>query len=206
MAMAADAARDRHAPFRHERQRKTIHIASAVLAAVVWFGSREAALALLGFLAVVAVAVDLARLRIPAVRRRFLGLTHPLLRRHERRALSGATHMALAYALSALLFPTAVAVAAILYNALGDAAGALVGTTWGRRPVAPGKTLAGSTAVLVVCLVVGLLVPGIPPAAAVLGALGAAVLEAAPLPVNDNLRITLGGGAFLWVAILLLGG
>jgi dolichol kinase len=190
---------------RSELHRKAIHIASAVLPALAWTGPRALVLPVLLGLAAVASLVDLARLRVPRVRRAFLRLTHPLLRKPERRALSGATHMAVAYAAAAVLFPLPVAVAAMLYNALGDAAGALVGAPFGRIRIAAGKSAEGTLAVFAVCLGVGWAVPGIPAGAALLGAAAAAFLEAVPVPVNDNLRITLGGGAALWAAVLLLG-
>jgi len=56
-----------------------------------------------------------------------------------------------------------------------------------------------------VALAVGLLVPGIPAAAALAGAVAAAGIELAGLPPDDNLWLTLGGGAVLWGALLLLG-
>ena len=45
--------------------------------------------------------------------------------------------------------------------------------------------------------------PGLTPAGIVLGALAAATLEFLPLPVDDNLRVTLGGGAFLGLGALI---
>jgi hypothetical protein len=58
-------------------------------------------------------------------------------------------------------------------------------------------------AALVVCLTIGLLLPGFPLPAALLGALAAATLEFLPIPVDDNLRVTLGGAAFAWLGALI---
>lgn len=191
------------AGLRREASRKAFHLASVLIPLTVWLVPRSIALSALLALAVLAVAVDLARLRLRGPRYYFLRYTRTMLRHHERNGLAGATYMAVAYAGALLLFPTPVAVAAMLYNGLGDAAAALVGRRFGRHRISTGKSWEGFAAALVVTLLVGLGVPGVGVAGAVLGALAAATLEFLPLPVDDNLRVTLGGGAFAWLGSLL---
>src|SRR5690606_8020691 len=188
---------------RRELLRKRIHIATAVVPAAVWFLPRSASLLLLVAGVVLAFAVELARRRVRWVRYRFLRGTRVMLRDHERRRFAGATHMALAYLLAAVLFPRVVAVTAMLYNALGDAAGAVVGRRWGRRRTSWGKSWEGAGAVLAVNLAIGAAMPDISPIAVVMGGIGAAALEFLPLPLDDNLRITLGGGLALWLGTML---
>lgn len=183
--------------------RKGFHVASVALPAFAWFAPRPVAMAVLGALAVTAVAVDLARLRYRLPRYWFLRATRTWLRGHERRGLAGATYMAVAYALAFALFPRPVAVAGMLYNALGDAAAALVGKRYGRHRTAWGKSWEGFAAGLAVCLMAGLALPGIPLAGALLGALAAATLEFLPLPVDDNLRIVLGGALGCWLGTMI---
>ncbi len=188
---------------RRELARKAFHVSSSSLPLVAWVAPRPWAQALLVGVAVVGVGVDVARLRLRAVRFHFLRHTRRMLRHHERRGLAGATYMAVAYATTLVLFPTPVAVAGMLYNALGDGAAALVGKRFGRHRVSWGKSWEGFAAALAVNLAVGLLLPGIPAAAAVVGALAAATLEFLPLPLDDNLRVSVGGAAFLYAATLL---
>ncbi|HEV2146589.1 MAG TPA: hypothetical protein VGR37_04165 [Longimicrobiaceae bacterium] len=195
---------------KRELSRKAFHLASIVLPLLVWLAPRSLAVAVLVPTAAVALATDLARLRIRWPRYHFLRLTRAMLRPHERRGLAGATYMAVAYALALLLFPKTLAVAAMLYNGLGDAAAALVGKRWGRRRTSWGKSWEGFGAALAVNLAVGLalgaLDPRFPLLGAVVGALAAAALEMAPLPLDDNLRVTLGGGAAAWLASALVWG
>jgi dolichol kinase len=87
----------------------------------------------------------------------------------------------------------------MLYNGLGDASAALVGKRFGRHRTSWGKSWEGFAAALSVNLAIGLLLPGIPVPAALLGALAGAVLEFLPLPFDDNLRVTLGGAAAIWL-------
>lgn len=195
---------------KRELSRKAFHVASVVLPLLVWLAPRPLAVAVLVPTAAVALAVDVARLRLRWPRYHFLRLTRTLLRPHERRGLAGATYMAVAYAAALLLFPKPLAVAAMLYNGLGDAAAALVGKRWGRHRTAWGKSWEGFAAALAVNLAAGLAVgaldPRLPLAGVVAGAVSAAALEMAPLPLDDNLRVTLGGGAAAWLASALVWG
>jgi dolichol kinase len=190
---------------RREVYRKLVHLATVGVPLLAWLLPRPAGLALLGGAVVAALAVEWARARVRWVRYHFLRRTRLMLRSHERRGIAGATYMAVAYFLALLLLPAPIAVAAMLYNGLGDASAALVGRRWGRHRTAWGKSWEGAGAALVVCLAVGLLVPGVPREAALLGALAAAAIEFLPLPLDDNLRVTLGGGAAAWAGAWLGG-
>jgi dolichol kinase len=198
-----------HAPavprpaMRRELGRKVFHIGSVALPLFAWAVPRPVGVAALGGLAVVAVAVDHARLRYRVPRYYFLRATRTLLRRHERRGFAGATYMAVGYAVALAVFPRPVAVAGMLYNGLGDAAAALVGKRFGRHRTAWGKSWEGFAAGLATSLAVGFAVPGITPAGAVLGALSAATLEFLPLRLDDNIRVTLGGALACWLGMQL---
>jgi dolichol kinase len=186
---------------RRELLRKRLHLATAVVPAAAWVLPWGVTAALLGAAVTVALMVEWARRKVPWARYQFLRGTRVMLRGHERHRFAGATHMAIAYLLALLVFPRAVAVAAMLYNALGDAAAAIVGRRWGRHRTAWGKSWEGAAAALGINLAVGMLMPGIGLLGAVIGALGSAILEFLPLPLDDNLRVTLGGGLALWAGM-----
>jgi dolichol kinase len=192
---------------RRELARKAFHISTTSLPLLVWLAPRRLALAVLVPAACLALTVDLVRLNVRGPRYHFLRLTRTMLRSHERRSITGGTYMAVSYAAALVLFPTPVAVAAMLFNGLGDAAAALVGKRFGRHRTSWGKSWEGFGAALVVNLAVGLTIaalsPALAPAGAVLGALTAAAVEFAPLPLDDNVRVTLGGGAMAWLGTLL---
>ena len=195
---------------KRELARKAIHVSSTAVPLLVWLVPRPLAIAVLVPVALLAVAVDLARHRIRPVRYHFLRHTRTMLRAHERRGFAGATWMALAYAAALLVFPKPVAVAAMLFNGLGDATAALVGKRWGRHRTAWGKSWEGFAAGLAVDLAVGLgmwmIAPAaVPLAGAILGAFVAATVEFAPLPLDDNVRVTLAGGAGIVLGALLVG-
>jgi dolichol kinase len=191
---------------RRELARKAIHVSSAALPLLVWLVPRGAAVAVLVPLAAAAVAIDVTRLRWRPARYWMLRFVRPMLRHHERRRFTGATYMVVAYALAVAVFPKPGAVAAMLFNGLGDAAAALVGRRWGRHRTRSGKSWEGFAAGLAVNLAVALAVarldPGLAPLPAVVGAVAAAVLELLDLPVDDNLRVTLGGALAIYLSTL----
>jgi len=205
MTLPAPVARPR---IRRELARKAFHVASAALPLLVWLAPRWLALAVLLPTAAIAVGVDWTRLRFRAPRYWFLRYTRRMLRHHERRRFAGATYMAVAYAAAVVLFPKPIAVMAMLFNGFGDAAAALVGKRFGRRRTAWGKSwegfAAGLTVDLAVAIAISTLAPTVPVLAAASGAVSAAVLEFLDLPIDDNVRVTLGGGGVAFLVALLL--
>lgn len=194
---------------KRELARKAIHVSSTAVPLLVWLLPRPLAVAVLVPVAVLALIIDLARHRIRPFRYHFLRHTRTMLRHHERHGLAGATWMAVAYAAAVLLFPKPVAVAAMLFNGLGDAAAALAGKRWGRHRTRWGKSWEGFFAGLAVDALVAvgvwmLTASAVPLGAALLGALVAASIEFAPLPLDDNVRVTLAGGAGIMAGLTLL--
>jgi dolichol kinase len=193
-------------PVRAELIRKGIHLATAAVPALVWVLPRPAGIALLASGVAAALFVEWARGKSRWARYHFLSRTRRILRQHERTGFSGATYMVIAYLAALLILPKTLAVLAMLYNALGDSSAAVVGKRWGRHRTSWGKSWEGAAACFVVCLLLGLLLPGIPWPAALLGAAAASTLEFLPIPMDDNLRVTLGGGLAAWVGTVLASG
>jgi acyl phosphate:glycerol-3-phosphate acyltransferase len=154
------------------------------------------------------LAIELVRLRSPALKRHFSALFAPLLRREEDSRVTGGSYFLIGCLVTALAFPVNIAVLAILFLSLGDPAAALVGT-WQGRTRRWGKSLEGNAACLVVCLGVALLASyvlhGPPLLVAMSGALLAAVFQALPLPINDNLTIPIGSGLGMLIVRALIG-
>ncbi len=182
-------------PLRAELARKALHIATAALPVALSFGwTTQATLrVVLTAAALLALAVELLRRVWPAFSRAFAATFGPLIRTHERRALTGATWLAIAMAVVLWIAPLYVAIAALWAAAVGDAAAAVVGrsTRHWRKRSGSGKTAAGSLAAAVAtALGVLWLTPASPAVATALGAVAAAA-EYPTAPIDDNLRIAL---------------
>ena len=188
-----------------ELRRKGIHLLMTAVPLAVWFLPSDWSLLVLLFGATAAISIEIARARSRWVRYRFLRGTRRLLRPRERTSISGATYMAVAFLLVFLLFPQPVAVLAMLYLTLGDLAAAAVGKRWGRYRIGRGKSVEGFAAGVAVNVALGLMLPGIAWAPALVGGLAAASIEIAPLGVDDNLTVPLGGAAALALSQALLG-
>jgi dolichol kinase len=193
-------------PWTQEIARKSVHIVFSLSAtAIVWYLPTKISRIVFCSAAVIAVIIDVARFRVTAVERLFARYFAPLLRSHEIDRITGATTLALGVAVVVLLFPKNFAIAGLLYAGLGDAAGALVGRSYGRHRFPWGKSLEGSIAFFCVAIIVGWLVPGIGFRPALLAALAVTPIEAAPLSFDDNLIIPICGAAATWGATLLVG-
>lgn len=185
-----------------EARRKAIHVSFIVLPLELlhewlpWPRGRSEWRLLLVSLVVAAIAIDLVRIhehRARAWFRRFFG---QLIREHERFNLLGSTYLLLAALLAIEVFPRPIAAAALGYTVLGDAVAALAGRAWGRTRVF-GKSLEGFAAGTVACLAwAAWLGAGghLPWGIAIAGALVASLVELLPIPLDDNLGITLFAG------------
>lgn len=193
-----------------EAQRKALHLAFIVLPLLLLFeplpwprGKGEWRWALIA-LALVAIVVDVVRIHERRVRRFFTRFVGELLREHERFNLLGSTYLLIAALLAVEIFPQRVAAAALGFTILGDGIAALVGRGWGRRRFFK-KSLEGSAGCLVACLAWAafLASSGLLPWSVVLtGAVVASLVELLPIPLDDNLGVTLFAGyamKLLWM-------
>ena len=171
--------------------RKAFHMLSLVYwAAFTVVGWPTIAVYMTGWLCLVLV-IETARLKIPALERRMVGLFEGMIRETERRHYSGIVHTtsgSLAAMIVAQGDPVIVG-AAIGQLAFGDAAAALCGKAFGRTKILGGKkSLEGSLAGLAACYAIAILC-GVRPGAALLSALAAMMVELLPTTglFNDNL-------------------
>jgi dolichol kinase len=203
------------APFRsrswlNEAQRKAIHISSIGLPLMMLYewlpwprGRAQWGWVLLA-LVVAAIVLDILRIHGRPVRRFFREFFGQMIREHERFNLLGSTYLLLAALLAVEIFPWPVAGAALGFTVLGDSMAALVGRAWGRHRFF-NKTLEGAAGGLVACLGwAAFLIAGgfLSWPVALTGALAASLIEILPIPLDDNLGVTLFSG----YVMRLLGG
>ena len=158
----------------------------------------------MGILALISLGLDLMRFRIAGLNQLFLRWLAPLLKHDEDRKITGASYMLAAALIAFLVFDRQVAVLALFFLALGDPAAALVGSRMpGPRLLgkSPGGTAAfGAVSMLVV---LALSLTGVIDYhwGMLVGVVVAALVELAPLPVDDNLTIPLASGAAMQLLV-----
>lgn len=185
-----------------EARRKAIHLSFLVLPLALLFeplpwprGRAEWSWVLIVGV-VGAIAIDVLRVHDRRVGQLFRMLLGGILREHERASLLGSTYLLMAALLAVELFPQPIAAAALGYTVLGDAFAAIVGRGWGRTRFF-GKSFEGTVAGFAACLVwaafLGL--SGILPWGLLLaGAAVASLIEFLPIPLDDNLGVTMFAG------------
>jgi len=206
----ARSATPRQRPLVSEAQRKAVHLSFILLPLELLYGwlpwpRRQAEWReLLIACVVVAITIDVVRIHEQRARawfRRFFG---GLIREHERFNLLGSTYLLLAALLSIELFTRPVAAAALGFTVLGDGFAGLLGRAYGRTRVFS-KSLEGCAAGLLACLVWAAFLSlngHLDWRVAVTGALVASLVELLPIPLDDNLAVTLAAG----YAMKLMGG
>lgn len=178
--------------------RKTLHLIALVIPLGMWWFGTPLALYVVGAGATIAIAADITRAYSSPFNAWIRRIFGPLMRADElprggeRVIFNGATCVLVGAALLALIFPLRVAVPVLTMTMLADAAAALVGRRLGRHPWGTlSATVEGSTAFVFTGLAVILCFPSLAVGPAVASVVAAAIVEALPAPVNDNIRVPL---------------
>jgi dolichol kinase len=188
-----------------ELKRKAIHLSALAIPIGYYFVPEARSRQILLVLLLLFLLVDMLRLETPRVRWLFSTFFGDILRRHEK----GGELLASTYLLFASLLTTyairqkQVAIAALSFLIIGDTVAALVGRRWGRVRLFR-KSLEGSLACFLSCLVVSYVLMSVPPpgstahpvtwSALLVGSLVATIVEVLPIPLDDNFRIPLASG------------
>ena len=185
-----------------EARRKAIHLAFILLPLDIlhgwlpWPRSTTAWRLVLLLCVLVALVIDVVRIHERRVRQWFKHFLGEMIREHERFNLLGSTYLLLAALLALEIFPRPIAAAALGFTVLGDGFAALAGRAYGRTRFF-GKSLEGYAAGLLACLAWGtyLVLSGhLSWPVVLVGALVASLVELLPIPLDDNLAVTLSAG------------
>lgn len=172
------------------------------IAVAALFLPRIVLLISLGVVTFIGLAFELLRLKAPVINRWFLSFFKPLLKKQEASRITGASYMLIAALIAFLVFQRDIAVLAICFLAVGDPLAIIVGIQIGKRKLF-GKTLEGDLACLISCIAIGAAFYyggiGVPWLTILAGAIGTAIVEALPLPIDDNLTMPLFAGLVMTI-------
>ena len=181
-----------------EIKRKAVHLATLVIPLGYGFTSDVTVLTFLIPFFLLYLAVDLLRHFHTGLSSLFQDhFFGRVLREKEKPSLMGSTYFLFASILTILLFPKPIAIVSLLILILSDTAAALVGKGIGKISIF-GKTLEGTMAFIFSSLLIIWIYPGIDRLSGSFAALGAALIELLPIPLDDNLTIPLVAGAIMF--------
>lgn len=181
--------------------RRLFHLVAASCTALSALAIPEPVyMTLVGGGALLSLAVDVSRQRAGFFNRVYLGMFGSILKPSESADITGATYLLIATFFTFYFFGIEVALPVLMFVAVGDPAGALIGPhcpgprVWGKSPVGSIAFVAASMAVWAILVAAGV---GAWSWAVALTAVVAAVVEFAPFPLDDNLTVPLIAGGFM---------
>lgn len=189
-----------------ELVRKGIHLFALVIPIGHCLVSFPVAVLGVAIPAAVAITIDLSRFHRWKLWDLVSSFLNPIIRDHEvKGGFTGASYILTTSTIVIVLFPKAIAVAAITFIIIGDIAAALVGRTWGRHRLIGRKTIEGSSACLVSLILVSFLIPGLPTIVGITGAAIATITEALSGRIDDNLTVPIISGAMMLLIMSAMG-
>ena len=187
---------------RSEYFRKIIHIFNLVIPFIYLFvlESRFQVLSILVPLTLFSIVIDYLRVRSIVIKNIFNNFLKSMLRIHEIDGkFTGATWVFIGSTLTILIFPKEIAVISLVYMSLGDAIASLVGRKYGKMKFY-NKTIEGSLAGLIICILSGYLIQLTLPLVVVFsGAFAAMFIELMPISIDDNFSVPLFSGTIMMI-------
>jgi len=177
--------------------RKSIHISNAIipLGYLYLFQNKIDMLIILSFFLIFCFFIEIARKNNDLVLMFFSRYFSFMMRANEKKgALTGATWVFVGALFTILLIPTPFSILALLFLSVGDTFAAIVGMQLpfirlGR------KTLSGSIAGFIACVIIGLIIDiSISNNTLLFGAFMAMFIEIMPTPIDDNVTIPIFSG------------
>ncbi len=189
--------KDAHLP------RKIMHLLSASIIPALYYLTvvpDATAIMLVTGATVVWIMVEAWRLRHPSFNALFITSFHWLMKAKEAHSFTGVSYLLGGSALAMILFAKPIAVVSLFFIALGDPIAAMVGKRFGRIRMPNGKSVEGSVAMFVVCLLVGFsLAPSLSAPVIIAGGAMATMSEFFAGKIDDNLIAPVFSGAIMAV-------
>jgi len=190
-----------------ELLRKLIHLSNLIIpfTYLFYFNSKIEALMVLGPITSFAIIIEYLRINSVSVKKIFDSYFFTMLRNHEKSGkYTGATWVFIASTISIAIFPKEIAIISLIFMAIGDTTAGLIGRKVGRIKFY-NKTLEGSLAGFIVCLITGLLMDlDLHNFVIIVGAFSAMVIELIPVSIDDNFTIPLFSGTIMYGMSILL--
>lgn len=182
-----------HEDIQSEGKRKLFHLLTLLYPVLYNVLPRKISWIISGTFIVLDIIIESFRLSFPRVNQFLLRVFSGFYRESESNTISALVWTFTGTFLTMFIFQDSkIVTTALLYMVFGDSAAAFIGVAYGRTKIGPKKSLEGSLACFIVCILCGIFL--LPWYIAVPGALIATIIEYLPLPLNDNFWLPLMSG------------
>jgi dolichol kinase len=185
-----------------ELKRKVIHLSCVILPLLYYFYlNREQIIILCSTISILFLIAEILRFRHRESGVLFQKIFSPLLREKEKnKHITGATYLFFSATVTFIIFRKEIAIPAVMILTIADSFAAIVGKMTDSAKFFD-KSLAGSlTFFLISMMIFYLLVPELGWMTPVIAFL-VTLIEALPLPINDNPLISLSTGFMLYLVV-----
>ena len=184
-----------------EMSRKTIHIFSAIIPLfhIYVFREKTDMIILLSFMLIFCFFIENSR-NNPVIYKAFKKYLFFMMRNFEKRGeLTGATWVFVGSLFTIIFVPSPFCILALLFLSVGDTFAAIIGIKYPYIKIGE-KTLSGSIACFISCIVIGLILDqGIDIEVLIFGALIASIVELISFKMNDNVLIPIVSGSSMYI-------
>ena len=187
---------------REELKRKIIHLGCAVLPLLYYFYlSREQIVILCSTISILFLIAEILRFKHRKSEVLFQNIFFPILREKEKnKHITGATYLFISATVTFIIFKKEIAVPAVMILTIADSFAAIVGKMTDSAKLFD-KSLAGSVSFFIISIMILLLfVPDLGWLILVIAVI-VTIIEVLPLPINDNLLISLSTGFILYLVL-----
>ena len=189
-----------------EISRKVLHLSASFipLGYLFFIENRELMIFILGTISLISILLEIFRREWDFITSIFERFFQFMMRTNESKgSITGATWLLFGSTLTIFLFPKYIAIPALLFLTVGDTFSAIVGKSLPIGLIRE-KSLSGTLAGIITSSIAGVCFNTIVPAEIIiLGAIGAMLIELAPIPLNDNLTIPLTGGIIMTYGMVI---
>lgn len=180
--------------------RKSWRICATIFPLIYYFSNKITTLFVILPILCIFIFIEILRFCVFRFNERLFAVFRYALEEKERKNLLATTAFLASTSITVILFGKDIAIMAMLFLIFGDTASAVIGRYFGRIKIF-GRSLEGSLAFFITCLIIGILmnfgVLNLSRTVIVLGALAATITELLPLPLDDNFTIALFSGIIM---------
>jgi len=159
-------------------------------------------LLILGILGAIPIIFDLIRLYKKEINQYFFTKEKRILKIAEEHRFSSISLFFISVFLTVLIFDKEIAIIAMVFVIFGDLFAKFFGSEYGRVKIFGEKTLEGSLAFLLACLLSGYILSfylSLSAFSIVGGIIGATIIEALPLGINDNFSVAIFSSGIMYI-------